>query len=629
MPKIFWGIDIGSSSVKAVKAEAINGKLNLLDCMVIPIASSSDDADPLFGSIESAKPALKMLIEDKGLEGVPVGISISGRNVFSRYFNLPPIDNIQELIPLEAKMQIPFPLEEVVWDYHVFGVNPETLETDVAIFAVKRDVIDGILKVANELKLNVNVIQSSAFSVLNFGVLEYGLEKPLVMLEGGSKNIDLVICDAANFWPRSLPINGSTFTRALQSKFQIPFDEAEKLKINLKESGQSDRIFKVIEPSLKELLGEFQRSIGFYRSQRKELNIDKIYLTGNALRIPGLDTYLATGMSKEALYVNKPVHIEVADGDSEVILSSEFGSFAIAMGLASQGLGIGFVKVNFVPKEVILHQKLKKKQVFIISALVLLAITVVVGWMDAKDRKVRFTRLGAHAAGFTQKYNSAQSEYEGKNTELENLESQLKNTSRYIQLNDFQFQILNQLVTGSVGDLDKSIWFQRLKTNWEERRDVYNVMKQDLSKLNPIVRDSKSKILRIEIEGLTENIDKKGAAILFNYNHNLEAFAFDGRVVLPFLVQVPSSQEEPIEIVKIPRPTLFLKKEDVDTKNDVIGSERYENALKSISEIKDIKTNYYKFKSFFYVDFEMLKLPKPVPVEIVPPTPTPIENPGK
>ena len=108
MPKIFWGIDIGFSSVKAVKAEAIDGKLTLLDCMVIPIAPPTDESDPALGSIESAKNALKILIEDKGLEGVPVGISISGRNVFSRYFNLPPVENIQELIPLEAKMQIPF-----------------------------------------------------------------------------------------------------------------------------------------------------------------------------------------------------------------------------------------------------------------------------------------------------------------------------------------------------------------------------------------------------------------------------------------------------------------------------------------------------------------------------------------
>lgn len=620
MPKIFWGIDIGSSSVKAVKAEVVNGKLNLLDCMMVPIASSGDSTDPAFGSIESAKAALKTLIEDKDLEGVPVGISISGRNVLPRYFNLPPIDNIHDLIPLEAKMQIPFPLEEVVWDYHVFGVNQETLETDVAIFAVKRDVIDGILKVANELKLNVTVIQSSAFSVLNFGVMEYGMEKPLVMLEGGSKNIDLVICDKATFWPRSLPINGSTFTRALQSKFQIPFDEAEKLKINLKESGQSDRIFKVIEPSLKELLGEFQRSIGHYRSQRKELNIDKIFLTGNALRIPGLDSYIATGMSKEALYINKPTNIDIAESEGEVILSSEYGSFAIAIGLAAQGLGVGFVKVNFVPKEVILHQKLKKKKIFLIGALILLGLTLAVGWVDAKDRKKRFTDLTRLANEKAQFYNNLQSQYETSNSNLENLENQLKSTSLYLQGNDFHFQILNQLVTNSVGDLDKSVWFHKFKTSWEDRAEVYNT--PQAKDVNPVLKAGKTKLLKVEIEGLTQNIEGKGAEILIKYNHNLEGYEFDGRKIVPFLVQVPSYSEEPTKIEPTLKPTLYLKKEDVDPK-DVIGTERYEDAVKRIAKIEDVKTNYYKFKSFFYVDFEMLKLPKPVAPPPVPPAPTP------
>lgn len=616
MPKIFWGIDIGSSSVKAVKAEVVEGKMNLLDCMVIPIASSSEEADPSSGSIESAKEALKILIEDKGLEGVPVGITISGRNVFSRYFNLPPIDDIQGLIPLEAKMQIPFPLEEVVWDYHIFGVNQETLETDVAIFAVKRDVIEGILKVANELKLNVTVIQSSAFSVLNFGVLEYGLEKPLVMLEGGSKNIDLMICDAANFWPRSLPINGNTFTRALQSKFQIPFEEAEELKIKLKESGQSDRIFKVIEPSLKELLGEFQRSIGFYRSQRKELNIDKIYLTGNALRIPGLDTYISTGMSKEALYINKPVNIGVAEGESEAILSSEFGSFAIAIGLAAQGLGIGFVKVNFVPKEVILHQKLNKKKVYLIGTLVLLAITLVVGWMDAKDRKVRFTRLKNHAAGFSQTFNGLQTDYDTRNAELEALEGKITGTSRYFQSSEFHFQILNKLLNDSVGNLDKNVWFQKIKTNWVDRPEALREGKVNIPTLNPILRASKNKMMRVEIDGLTQNIDGKGSEILINYTRNLENFEIDGRKIIPGLVQIPTSSEGQLIVVSTPKPTLYLAKKDVNEK-DTIGTERYEDAVKRISLIKDSKTNYYNFKIFFYIDFDMLKLPKETPV---PPT---------
>lgn len=612
MPKIFWSIDIGYSSVKAVKAEAVNGKLVLLDCMVVPINSSTDEAEQQTWSMEAAKDALKILIEDKGLEGVPVGISISGRNVLPRYFNLPPVENVHELIPLEAKMQIPHPLEEVVWDYHVFGVNQETFETDVAIFAVKKDVIDGVLKVANELKLNVTIIQSSAFSILNFGVIEYGLDKPLVMLEGGSKNIDLVICDAANFWPRSLPINGMTFTRALQSKFQIPYDEAEKLKINLKESGQSDRIFKVLEPSMKELLGEFQRSIGFYRSQRKELNIDKIFLTGNALRIPGLDTYIGTGMSKEAHYIDKPNKIEIAESDGEAFLTSEYGSFAIAIGLASQGVGLGFVNVNFVPKEIILRQKLKKKKIFIVGALVLLAITLLVGWIDAKDRKERFTKIRTSATGFTRTFDGNQTEYETKKAQLAGLEAKLKDTSKYLQANEFNFQILNQLITGSVGDLDKSVWLSKLKATWEERNDVYNQMKADRSKLDPIVRDSRKKILKVEIEGVTQNIELKGAEYLIKYNNNLFSYAFDGKTILPFVVQIPYYSDTPPTVTAIAKPSLFLKKEDLDQKIDPIGWERNKDTIQRISEIQDVKTNFYKFKIFFYVDFEMLKLPKKV-----------------
>ena len=49
---------------------------------------------------------------------------------------------LRVIVKYEAKQQIPFPLEEVVWDYQQLGgmeVDGITLEAEIGLFAMKRD----------------------------------------------------------------------------------------------------------------------------------------------------------------------------------------------------------------------------------------------------------------------------------------------------------------------------------------------------------------------------------------------------------------------------------------------------------------------------------------------------------
>ncbi|PCJ57188.1 MAG: hypothetical protein COA79_16810 [Planctomycetota bacterium] len=640
MPKVFWGIDIGSSSVKAVKAEAINGKLTLLDCVFYPIASAENDSEILENNYEATLSALQMLVKDKQLEGASVGISISGKSVFSRYFNLPPVDNVEELIPLEAKMQIPFPLDEVVWDYHIFGMNEETLETDVAIFAVKKDIIENVLELGKAVKLDIQVIQSSAFAVLNFGVIEFGLENPLVMLEGGSKNIDIVICNAMNFWPRSLPISGITFTNALESKFQIPFEEAEKLKIQLKESEQSDRIFKIIEPSLKELLGEFQRSIGFFRSQRKELNINEVCLTGNALRIPGLDQYLTTGISKPAKYIDEPINVEIAESEGEFLLSEGYGSFAIAIGLAAQGVDLGFVKINFVPKSLLLQKMLKRKMIYVIGCIVALSIALGLGWYDVSASKGSIKSIKKNATKVHQRYAGIPNTFDGKVRSLKSKEKSLGDYRKLFIKENTRFQVFHEMLKTAVEEVDlfslnmgkektkkdkkedtkidpvRSIWLKDIKSNWMKRKDAVIKSEVDAKGMTPELKFqvNKKKVLRVVINGLTQHAEKKGLELLKKFNDSIDEYKINNHLLLMGNTKIPQSGEKEEIQRKVVKPNLFLKSKDAIDKEDFRGLERFDDAAQRIASIKDVKSKFFEFNIVFFVDFEVLNLKMKEPI---------------
>ena len=66
--------------------------------------------------------------------------SVPGHMAFARFAKLPPVDpkELPKIVKFEAVQQIPFPIEEVEWDYQVFG-QPDSPEVEVGIFAITKD----------------------------------------------------------------------------------------------------------------------------------------------------------------------------------------------------------------------------------------------------------------------------------------------------------------------------------------------------------------------------------------------------------------------------------------------------------------------------------------------------------
>ena len=96
--------------------------------------------------------ALKQFLSRNSVRGDKIVISVSGQAGLARFIKLPPVESkkIPDIVKYEARQQIPFPLEDVVWDYQqmVGGSADEgfALETEVGLFAMKRDQVYKALK---------------------------------------------------------------------------------------------------------------------------------------------------------------------------------------------------------------------------------------------------------------------------------------------------------------------------------------------------------------------------------------------------------------------------------------------------------------------------------------------------
>src|SRR5207244_2043544 len=110
-----WGIDVGQSALKALRMEVIDGvpTATAFDYVEHPKILSQPDADP----DQLTREALEKFLSRNSLKGDLVAISVPGQSGLARFVKLPPVEEkkIIDIVRFEAKQQIPFPLDEVVW----------------------------------------------------------------------------------------------------------------------------------------------------------------------------------------------------------------------------------------------------------------------------------------------------------------------------------------------------------------------------------------------------------------------------------------------------------------------------------------------------------------------------------
>src|SRR6476619_6832443 len=158
-----WGIDLGQCGLKAIRLQEIDGQVvaTAFDYVEHPKILSQPDADP----DQLTREALDKFLSRNNLRGDIVAISVPGQSGLARFVKLPPVEEkkIADIVRFEAKQQIPFPLEEVVWDFQKLSRASVTdgfaMETEIGLFAMKRDQITRALSHLQEVNVEVHVIQ--------------------------------------------------------------------------------------------------------------------------------------------------------------------------------------------------------------------------------------------------------------------------------------------------------------------------------------------------------------------------------------------------------------------------------------------------------------------------------------
>ena len=162
-----WGIDVGKCALKALKVRmASDGRTEILahDYVEHSRILSQPDADD--DALITA--ALEKFLSRNDITNDRVVVSVPGQHTLARFSKLPPVEpkKIPDIVRYEADQQIPFDMDEVIWDYQTFQ-EEDAPDIEVGIFAMKRELIHAYLLHFENAGIEPMLVQSAPLALYN------------------------------------------------------------------------------------------------------------------------------------------------------------------------------------------------------------------------------------------------------------------------------------------------------------------------------------------------------------------------------------------------------------------------------------------------------------------------------
>ncbi|MEI6604030.1 MAG: type IV pilus assembly protein PilM [Verrucomicrobiota bacterium] len=370
-------LNIGSQRIgMAVFETAKNGGLLLKS-----YASESIVADPAQESsrIGQTRVAVADLAQRLKVGRSKVRYAISGQSVFTRFVKLPALqdDNIEQLVAFEAQQHVPFPINEVVWDYEMIEGGSDK---EVVIVAIKGEALDEINAAVNESGLSTAEVDVAPMALFNAFLDSYGQpQEPVLLIDIGAKTSNLLYLEGKRFFTRSIPVGGTAVTAAIAKEYGVSFLEAEHQKIvhglvalggghteQLDESVAA--LAMVIRNALTRLPSEIARTTNYYRSQHGGNAPKRVYLCGGGANLPYTLEFFEEKLNLPIEFFNPLKTIAVGKGVDTAVLQREAHLMGELIGLGLRGLGKSAINIDLVPAVVEQIRAADRRKPLLISA---------------------------------------------------------------------------------------------------------------------------------------------------------------------------------------------------------------------------------------------------------------------
>ena len=285
----------------------------------------------------------------------------------------------REVVSFEVAKNIPYPLDQVVWDYQT--VSDDGIETEIFLASMRSSEADALCDTLSSIGIIADEIDAA--SVLDYNVWRYcGLEPDSIILNIGAKFTNMLIARGDGMFVRSIAAGGNVVTQSIADSLGQSFVGAEELKRRYMASEVSgvagaEHFLAGADILKKRICDELRRSIVNYRRQSRVNPPSKIYLTGGASRLSGLADYLMESLKLNVEFLDPLANVSVSPRINHAVLSDSVLQVSEVVGEAARLVFKDAMGVNLLPGHIIEESSFAKKRPVFVLAAALLAASVV------------------------------------------------------------------------------------------------------------------------------------------------------------------------------------------------------------------------------------------------------------
>jgi type IV pilus assembly protein PilM len=351
--------------------------------------------------------ALSAMLRELGIKGGPVDYAVPGQSVFARFVKLPLVDQdkIERIVTFEAQQNVPFPIEEVVWDYQLVG-SSEVDEIEVVLVAIKADLLEGMNAAVEAAGLQTTRVDLAPMALYNAFRFNYGeLTGSSLVIYIGARTTNLLFVEPGKVFSRSIPIGGSSITSAIAKEFNEPFGAAELRKrrdgfvsLGGPEAEGSDpditRVAKLVRGGMTRLHAEIARSISFYRTQQQGSRPERVFLCGGTASTPNVREFFHEKLQGTVEFFNPLRNVAVGKSVATEGVAGAAHLLGELVGLALRSTMTCPMELNLRPASVVRRQRLAQRRPFLVVA----GACLVLGLLGWGFYFLRVARVEAHVA---------------------------------------------------------------------------------------------------------------------------------------------------------------------------------------------------------------------------------------
>ncbi|MDO8644509.1 MAG: pilus assembly protein PilM, partial [bacterium] len=303
------GIDIGSYSVKISEIEQTYRGFQLVNFYERLITHND-----LLSREESVAATLQKVVEDFALTPDVVFAALPGSLTASRTLEFPfsNLKKIDAALEFEMENYLPFGLDELAIDYHV--VESSKQKSSVLVSYARKSELVKLLSIFDHLPFEPSFVGSEPIELGN--LLHLGLSQPegaYAMINLGHEKTEVTVFQGPKLcYTRTLLVGGRKITEQIAKDLGVPFEEAEKIKIELGQLSENlegldemgQKVTLSIRKVMDNLISELKQTFFAFQEEAKGEVVQALYLCGGTSRLPGMDQFFSYRLRKNVSFLD-------------------------------------------------------------------------------------------------------------------------------------------------------------------------------------------------------------------------------------------------------------------------------------------------------------------------------------